>query len=225
MNLLAIETSSNACSVAVSHGDDVVDRHVVEPREHTRILLPMIREVLDAAELTTADLDYVVLGNGPGSFIGMRIGASVAQGIAYAAGIEIIPVSSLEAVALEAFASCEARQVIVAQDARMSEVYIGRYAPGEHGYPTALVSEQIVAVGPVVGDRDGTFAAGAAWHDIPALYDANCSALVARLDIREPRARFLLELAPDRADLAVPAERLVPAYLRHKVADSPANPG
>ena len=71
MNLLAIDTSSIACSVAVQAGDAICSRHEEQPREHTRILLPMINEVLaeSGAELST--LDAIVLGNGPGSFIGM----------------------------------------------------------------------------------------------------------------------------------------------------------
>ena len=86
----------------VARDDDVIEKHVVEPREHTRILMPMISECLLEAGLDVGDLDYVVLGNGPGSFIGMRIGASVAQGIAHASGAGMIPVSSLAAIAAEA---------------------------------------------------------------------------------------------------------------------------
>ncbi|MCH8335592.1 MAG: tRNA (adenosine(37)-N6)-threonylcarbamoyltransferase complex dimerization subunit type 1 TsaB, partial [Proteobacteria bacterium] len=89
MNLLAIDTSSNACSVAVQVGDENIEKHVVEPREHTKILVPMIEELLQEAGVVLSDLDAVVLGNGPGSFIGMRIGASVAQGICHGAGLRI----------------------------------------------------------------------------------------------------------------------------------------
>jgi tRNA threonylcarbamoyladenosine biosynthesis protein TsaB len=98
MKLLAIDTSSDACSVAVQAGDEVLETHVVEPREHTKILIPMIEELLQQADVVSSELDAVVLGNGPGSFIGMRIGASVAQGICYGAGLQIVPVSSLAAI-------------------------------------------------------------------------------------------------------------------------------
>ena len=94
MNLLGIDTSSLACSVALQHGDDIIERHEEQAREHTRLLVPMIRAVLEEAGLSTAGLDAIVLGNGPGSFIGMRIAASVAQGLAHGAGIAIVPVSS-----------------------------------------------------------------------------------------------------------------------------------
>jgi len=95
MKLLALDTSSNACSVSLQLGEDVIENHVVGAREHTRILMPMIRGVLEDGAVSLAELDAIVLGNGPGSFIGMRIGASVAQGLAHGAGINIVPVSSL----------------------------------------------------------------------------------------------------------------------------------
>ena len=88
MNFLAIETSTEACSVALQAGGTILDRHIVEARSHTRVLLPCITDLLQEADIGVADLDTIVLGNGPGSFIGMRIGASVAQGLAYGAGID-----------------------------------------------------------------------------------------------------------------------------------------
>ena len=107
MKLLAIETSSLACSVALQVDEDIQERHVVEAKAHTRILLPMINTLLGDAGLIVSDLDALVLGNGPGSFIGMRIGASVAQGLAFAAGLNIIPISSLAAVAAEVFVGAD----------------------------------------------------------------------------------------------------------------------
>ena len=81
MNLLAIDTSSIACTIAVQIADSVVERHEEQPREHTRLLMPMIRDALQEADAQLTDLDAIVLGNGPGSFIGMRIAASVSQGL------------------------------------------------------------------------------------------------------------------------------------------------
>ena len=99
MNLLAIDTSSLACSVALRAGDALIERHEEQAREHTRLLTPMIMEVLAESGMNLPQLDAIVLGNGPGSFIGMRIAASVAQGLAHGAGLSIVPVSSLAAVA------------------------------------------------------------------------------------------------------------------------------
>ncbi len=135
MNLLAIDTSSPACSVALQAGGDVSDRHEERDREHTRLLTPMIRDLLAEAGLSMPQLDAIVLGNGPGSFIGMRIAASVAQGLAHGAGIDIVPVSSLAAVAAEVFSASDADEVIVAQDAHMNEVYLGAFRRGADNLP------------------------------------------------------------------------------------------
>ena len=101
MNQLALDTSSLSCSVAINVGDKLFERHEEQAREHTRLLMPMIREVIEEAGVSLTDLDSIVLGNGPGSFIGLRIAASVAQGLAHGAGLKIVPVSSLAAVAAE----------------------------------------------------------------------------------------------------------------------------
>ena len=108
MKLLALDTSSIACSVALGYGDQVWARHEEQPREHTRLLVPMIHGVLEEAGVQLQDLDAIVLGNGPGSFIGMRIAASVAQGLAHGSGLGIVPVSSLACVAAAVFEESDA---------------------------------------------------------------------------------------------------------------------
>lgn len=217
MNLLAIDTSSNACSVALQFDGEIHDEHVVEPREHTRILMPMIMRLLGSR--APAELDAVVLGNGPGSFIGMRIGASVAQGICHAAGLPIIPVSSLAAVAAEVFAECQGDRVVVAQDARMHEIYFCCYSKQRDGLPEALSEEKISAVGQL-SVQGPSLAAGAAWGRYPELAAANRGVLSGVVPFEFPRARFLLRLAEARGK-PIPPEALVPAYLRSQVAEKP----
>ena len=143
MKLLALDTSSIACSVAVQIDDTIIERHEEQPREHTRLLIPMIESSLSEAGATLAGLDAIVLGNGPGSFVGMRIAASVAQGLAFGSGLEIIPVSSLAAVAAEVFAANDAREVAVAQDAHMHEVYLGIYRQGSDALPVGTIPERL----------------------------------------------------------------------------------
>lgn len=221
MNLLAIETSTTACSVALEVDGELGDRHEVEPRAHTGILMPMISGLLEDAGLAAADLDAVVLGNGPGSFIGMRIGASVAQGICHGAGLDIVPVSSLSAVAAEVMHEDQhVAAVVVAQDARMGEVYVGRYRRGDDGLPVLSGIEEILPVGTIALDLEPWVAAGDAWHSMPALAEANEKGLLKIADQRLPRARYLLGLgARDlRAGRAVEPDRLAPAYLRKQVA-------
>jgi len=223
MKLLALDTSSVACSVAVQLDETIVERHEEQPREHTRLLMPMIESAIKEAGVKLPDLDAIVLGNGPGSFIGMRIAASVAQGLAFGAGIEIIPVSSMGAVAAQVFAQRDATEVVVAQDAHMNEVYLGIYRLNN----TELVEmtpERLQGAG-VIGDLTdegaaGRVAAGFGWQRYPDLYIANEHLFAATPDILHPRARFLLGLATKSN--AIRPQDLTPAYLRKKVAEIPA---
>ena len=173
MRLLALDTSSDACSVALSNGDTTVFQHTVEPRAHTRRLIPMIEHTLHNARMTLADLDAVVLGNGPGSFIGMRIGASVAQGIAFGTGIDIVPVSSLAAVAAEAMLGSDADRVVVAQDARMNDVYLQAFDRGAGGLPAAVADVRLHPIDTTIDPAlcADAIAAGGAWSRFPEFLD------------------------------------------------------
>ncbi|MDX1405719.1 MAG: tRNA (adenosine(37)-N6)-threonylcarbamoyltransferase complex dimerization subunit type 1 TsaB [Woeseiaceae bacterium] len=223
MNLLAIETSSDACSVALQVADATRERHELGARQHTGILLPMIVELLHEANIGIADLDAVVLGNGPGSFIGMRIGASVAQGICFGAGLKLVPVSSLAAVAAEAMKQADADRVLVTQDARMSQVYLGRYRRDSNGLPVAEAMEEIRDIGEFAGLTHSYLAAGAAWQKYPELRRQNRARISDIADIPCPRASFLLELGAksQRQGGAINADALQPSYIRREVARKP----
>ena len=229
MKLLALDTSSLACSVALQADADIFERHEEQAREHTRLLMPMVRAVLDEASVTTDQLDAVVLGNGPGSFIGMRIAASVAQGIAHGAGIPIVPVSSLAAVAAQAFDETGASEVLVAQDAHMNEVYFGAFRQGPGGVPLPLFAERLQTQSPIddvdPASAGGRASAGFGWERYPELAAVNDTLIGIHSSLRYPRARFLLPIG--RAALAngtqVRPQDLVPAYLRSKVAAKPSS--
>ena len=223
MKLLAIDTSSDACSVALQVGENISEKHVVEPRAHTRILVPMIDELLRDAGIDLAELDALVLGNGPGSFIGMRIGASVAQGICYGAGLKIIPVSSLAAIAAEAIEAHGADQVLVAQDARMHEVYLGRYQSDADGLPLASGDEEIRGIGIFDDLGDSYVAAGGAWQKFPELLDVNRAWISRFVDVEVPRARHLLRSGASSLENggSIAPDALQPSYIRVKVAESP----
>jgi tRNA threonylcarbamoyladenosine biosynthesis protein TsaB len=227
VNLLAIDTSSIACSVALQLGSRVFERHEEKPREHTQILMPMIREVLQEGKTTIAELDAIVLGNGPGSFIGMRIAASVAQGLAYGASLPIAPVSSLGAVAEQVLAETEADTVIVAQDAHMDEVYLGAFGRGEGDRLEPLFAERLHGQEPIgelhAKDARGRVAAGFGWIRYPQLAAANERLFESRCEILHPRARYLLPSGTSALQLgiSVDPQDIVPAYLRQKVAEEP----
>jgi tRNA threonylcarbamoyladenosine biosynthesis protein TsaB len=229
VKLLALDTSSISCSVAVKIDDAIIERYEEQPREHTRLLLPMIRAVLRESGLTLSELDAIVLGNGPGSFIGMRIAASVAQGLAYGSGLNIVPVSSLAAVAAEVFANGDAAEVVVTQDAHMKEVYLGIYARGSDDLPVAAMSERLQVqdcIAELNNDAGGPrIAAGAGWQRYPELLAKNIARLDTVSDRLHPRAQYLLGLGARSLEtgLSIGPAELMPAYLRQKVAEKPAS--
>jgi tRNA threonylcarbamoyladenosine biosynthesis protein TsaB len=188
----------------------------------------MMRELLHEAGLGSEDLDGIVLGNGPGSFIGMRIAASVAQGLAYGSATPIAPVSSLAAVAAEVFDATGAAEVVVAQDAHMNEVYLGAFRRDEQGLPVAVFDECLHTQTPIEeldeAGADQRVAAGFGWQRYPALLAANEDRIGNTSDVLYPRARFLLPLgqAVLEAGGAVAPQDIAPAYLRSKVAEKPA---
>jgi tRNA threonylcarbamoyladenosine biosynthesis protein TsaB len=221
---LALDTSSLACTVALRVDDQLFERHEEQAREHTRLLMPMIRDVLAEADIELADLDGIVLGNGPGSFIGMRIAASVAQGLAFGAGLGIFPVSSLEAVALQVFDTSSADHVAVAQDAHMSEVYLGLYERGADDLPKPVCVERLQG-NSIIGElsnADGGFTiAGHGWQRYPELVATNEAWIGAHSEVLFPRAAQLLKLS--QQSNAVDPKDIQPAYLRQKVAQIPGS--
>lgn len=223
MKLLALDTSSDACSVALQFDARLIERHVVQAKEHTRLLLPMIEDVLAEGGIAAGELDAVVLGNGPGSFIGMRIASSVAQGLAYGANLGIVPVSSLAAIAAEAFDGISEQDVVVAQDAHMNEVYLARFRKGEDGLPIAEGKTTLQPVGEIqhlAAREDRVHVAGFGWQRYPQLVQLNEDAIAGVLDIPFPRAAFLLGMgaAAFRVSGTLPPDQLVPDYVRSKVA-------
>ncbi|ANO51068.1 tRNA (adenosine(37)-N6)-threonylcarbamoyltransferase complex dimerization subunit type 1 TsaB [Woeseia oceani] len=223
MNVLALDTSTLACTVALQSDDAMRSRHAERPREHTRLLLPMIQELLAEAGINSAQLDAVVLGNGPGSFIGMRIAASVAQGICFASGALLVPVSSLATVAAAALRESAGQPVLVAQDAHMNEVYLAAYG-GDADAPEELWPASLQSAGVLAGQLPGALPAGAGWQRYPDLLAANSDWLGSPGGILYPRAEELLRLglrALENGQTVAP-ERLEPAYLREQVATPPA---
>ncbi len=222
MNLLALDTSSLACAVGLVAGETRHLRHAEEAREHTRLLLPMIRDVLAEGGLSPADLDAIVLGNGPGSFIGLRIAASVAAGLGYAAGRPIVPVSSMAAVAMQVGSPGDT--VAVTQDAHMNQVYLGLYRLDERGVALPAIEECLQPVVPIPELRgQAVIAAGAGWIRYPALLDANRADIRRLSDVQFPAATALLDLGARAfaAGATVAPDAIRPAYLRHDVAAVP----
>lgn len=123
MKILALETSTEYCSVALYLDGNIFNKEILAERRHSEILLPMVHEILAEAELTLHQIDGVAFGAGPGSFTGLRIACGVAQGLAYAATLPVVGISTLKAVAQKT----GEQKVIVALDARMGEIYHAAY--------------------------------------------------------------------------------------------------
>ena len=225
MNILAIDTATDACSCALEFSGTVTTRHVVEPRRHTELLLPMIDEVLADAGAELGALDAIAFGRGPGSFTGLRIACSVAQGLGFGVDCPLVAVSTLQVVAAGMHRSRRTPRVLVALDARMGEVYWGGFEWDGVTMAPAF-DESVVAPGAVHVPEAGEWAgAGSGWAAHRAVLDERVADLLGGLAgpvdaARLPEASDML--APARlalqAGLAVAPEDAAPVYLRSRVA-------
>ena len=143
-NILAIETSSDACSLALSKGKEIVSFHELMPQQHTEKLLGLLQQLMDDLKATYQDLDVIAAGCGPGSFTGTRLACSVAQGLAYSLGISTIPVSSLQVIAQGINREFHSSEVNVLVNANMGQVYLGNFVFTEEELKSA--SEKVLKV-------------------------------------------------------------------------------
>lgn len=148
MKILAFETSSSACSVALLNDAQNLDHiealHKNAPQQQGHLVLSMIQELLQNAELTFTELDALAFGCGPGSFTGIRIASSVAQGIGFAAGLPIIQISSLAAMAQTAYDQFQWPTLLTALDAHMKQVYFATYEVNPYGLVELIGEEQLI---------------------------------------------------------------------------------
>jgi tRNA threonylcarbamoyladenosine biosynthesis protein TsaB len=125
--LLSIEAASDSCSIALQINQEVIQKLELAPRMHSRLLYPMLNSLMSEAGISPKQLDGIAFVNGPGSFTGLRIAAATAQGIGFACDIPLIGISTLQAMAQQAFVENNAQHVMALMDARMNEVYLGYY--------------------------------------------------------------------------------------------------
>ncbi|WP_404368905.1 tRNA (adenosine(37)-N6)-threonylcarbamoyltransferase complex dimerization subunit type 1 TsaB [Marinobacter sp.] len=224
MNLLALDTSSEGCSAALLLDDQLTDRFSIAPRGHTRLLMPMIRELLAEQNLTASALDAVAFACGPGSFTGLRIATGVVQGLAFGLDIPVIPVSSLATVAAQVMAEPglvdPGAGVAIAFDARMGEVYWGCFR-SRQGFPELVAPERVCAPGDLVlPDSPARWVgAGSGWL-LQERMPEELAVRIQRADPgRVPRAREVALLAREAWNRGetVSAEKAMPIYLRDEV--------
>jgi tRNA threonylcarbamoyladenosine biosynthesis protein TsaB len=217
VRILALETATEACSVAVLAGTAMYRRFEVRPRAHLRLLLPMVESVLTEAQLDLGDLDAIAFGCGPGGFTGLRIAAGVAQGLALGARLPVIPVSNLAALAASTLRDTTARKVIVCQDARMGEVYWGTFDRGADDLPVASGPERVGPPEVVSVAGSDWFGAGSGWLAYPQLHVGFAG--VIETNPRWPDAADVAAIAFGelRAGRALAPEHAAPTYIRNNV--------
>ncbi len=225
MKILALDTATEGCSAALWADGAISQREVEVDRGHAELILSMIDDLLAESALTLARLDAIAFGRGPGSFTGVRLAASVTQGLAFGAGLPVVPISDLRAVAQRAWARDAASQrVLVCNDARMQEVYWGCFALGADQLMAPIDAERV--------DKPAAVQMPAAW--VGAAVAAAGRGFAAYPQLRANLASQLIRIDPDilpaaheiaclaaaevRAGRILPPEQAVPIYLRDEVA-------
>jgi len=226
MKLIAFETATEACSVALWNDGEVLERFAIAPRRHAELALPWVDALLAEAGIGRRQLDAVAVGRGPGAFTGVRLGIALAQGIALGLERPVVAVSTLKVLAAGTLAgaggSDEGRRIVSAIDARMGEIYVASWQV-RSGELAALDDDVVIAPEAyrLPDDGDG-------WHGVGSGFAANDGALHTRLHHRFaaidatalPRAGALARLAVRdvACGAAIAPEQLEPAYLRNQVA-------
>jgi universal bacterial protein yeaZ len=228
VTLLALDTATEACSVALLDGGEKTHLAQFAQREHTKHILPMVDEILAQAGITLHQVDALVFGRGPGSFTGVRIGAGIAQGLAFGADLPVIPVSNLAAMAQAAYAQYQAENVLTAIDARMNEVYFAQWQVqkvrsdfGEFLDWQPMIAEQVCSPSNVIEQvaqqhHENAVLAGTGWAAYPELKEAN---LGKATEITLPSALYMLDLALPKwfAGETISPLEIEPIYLRNEV--------
>ncbi|MFZ7343144.1 tRNA (adenosine(37)-N6)-threonylcarbamoyltransferase complex dimerization subunit type 1 TsaB [Avibacterium volantium] len=224
--LLALDTSTEACSVALLHKGEIIHLDELAQRTHTKRILPMVDEILSQSGVTLNQVDALVFGRGPGSFTGVRVGAGIAQGLALGADLPVIPISNLTTMAQQAYEQYGTTQVLCAIDARMNEVYFSQLQAqkvrsdfGEFFDWQALVRERVCtpeAVLQLAQQTEDCVKVGTGWQAYPQLATLDWAK---DSDITLPSAKAMLPLALPYywQKQWISAVEIEPVYLRNEV--------
>ena len=217
MNILTIDTATEACSVALQFNQALFTRYEVCPQQHSQKILPMVDAVMKEAGASLSALDGLAFGRGPGSFTGVRIATGIIQGLALGSLLPVAGVSTLAAMAQQVINTGDVSDVAVAIDARMGEVYFGHYQ-NQQGIATLVGQEQVASPETVTEQIDVTSmaVAGTGWQAYPVL-----TALLndQSVNVSYPYARFMLPLAEQTLSTGqgMAVDAITPEYLRNTV--------
>ena len=227
MKLLAVETSTDACSAALLIDGVVTERFELTPKEHTKLILPMIDSLMADADLRPQQLDALAFSCGPGSFTGVRIATGVIHGIAFGADLPVVPVSTLAAVAQNYFDQSKPTENIAftAIDARIGEIFWGVYKKDEAGLAQLIGKEAVTLASDVDFPDVKGVGVGSGWGVYALELSYRLGSRVLSYDVEHyPRASAIVRLGlrDFNKGLAVPVELAMPVYLRDKVAQTEA---
>jgi len=221
MNLLALDTATEACSVALLHNGQLIERYELAPRRHAQLVLPFVDALLAEAGIGKRQLDAIAVGRGPGAFTGVRLAISLAQGMALGLDVPVVPVSSLAALAQDIADEVPDAQLLACIDARMGEVYAGVYRRGVDGLVIAAAKESVGPALDIALPQAARWAvAGSGWASYATVLGERIGTPMYADGARFPRAAMIARLAAPlfaRGE-GVAAELALPVYLRDKVA-------
>ena len=221
MKLLAFETATEACSVALYIDGEIFERFEIAPKQHTQLALPWAEQLLAEADIKKSQLDAIAVGIGPGAFTGVRLAVALVQGIALALDKPVVPISTLAALAMQG-ADLECDRIIAAIDARMGEIYCALFRLNADKLVDAISEEIVVAPENYQSVLDvslvGVGTGFAANNN--ALQNNLKSRLIACRADALPHASDIIKLAVRdyRLGKMIAPDNLEPAYLRNKVA-------
>ena len=215
--LLSLETSTEACSVALQYQGQVTEEFKTGIR-HSEIILAMVEKILIDHGLVVSQIDCIAFGRGPGMFTGLRIGAGVVQGIAFAADLPVLPISSLAILAQ----GQKSNKIMAALDARMNQVYWGMFEKDTQGLVQACNDEQVVSPADVqIPASTGWFGAGSGWDQYGDTLVRITGTHLDNWQAKQfPRASHIMPIANAlyKSGKQVNADRAIPVYLRDNVA-------
>ncbi|MBN9287072.1 MAG: tRNA (adenosine(37)-N6)-threonylcarbamoyltransferase complex dimerization subunit type 1 TsaB [Gammaproteobacteria bacterium 39-13] len=226
--ILAIETATSACSAALLVGDSLYGRFEQTQRAHTQLILPMIESLLHEAKVSRQALQMIAVGRGPGSFTGVRIAVSCAQGLGFGLNLPIYPISTLEALCFQLQQEIKEDNYVVvpALDARMQEIYASAFIV-ENQNISSLHPEAIYAPHTLLNEmqlpKKNIKAIGSGWDTyFQEIVSLDLNQEVQLMGKRHPDARHIVQLAKmrwEKGEHGVLAQDLLPVYLRDNVAE------
>ena len=219
--MLAVETSTEACSAALYIDGEVQERFEIAPREHTKLILPMIDSLMADAQLKPQQLDALAFSRGPGSFTGVRISTGIIQGIALGADLPVVPVSTLAAIAHHYLKASDSNCAYTAMDARMGEIFWGVYQKDQQGFAELVGEEAVTLAENIIIPKIQGVGIGSGWGVYPDQLSKCLGGLLLAVEVDHlPRASAIVELGVMGfgKSQAVAVEKAMPVYLRDKVA-------